>query len=54
MTRQDEFSYAEVEEAVAGLAREGLIYDTGERRWSEHTNSYQIVWAAVPPKNERH
>jgi hypothetical protein len=43
-----------IEEALRQLAEEGRIYDTGQRRWSERTQSYQIVWAATPPKQERH
>jgi hypothetical protein len=39
-----------VQKAVYELAAEGLIYDTGQRRWSERTQSYHIVWAAVPGK----
>jgi hypothetical protein len=35
-----------IEQAIQDLAREGLIVDTGQRRWSERTRSYQIVWAA--------
>ena len=35
-----------IEQAIQDLAREGLIVDTGERRWSERTRSYQIVWTA--------
>lgn len=44
----------DLEEAIKSLAEQGKIYDTGERRWSERTRSYQIVWAAVPPKDEQH
>jgi hypothetical protein len=40
--------YAAIEESFRWLAAKGLIYDTGRRRWSERTQSYQIVWAAVP------
>ena len=36
-----------IEEALRQLAEEGRIYDTGQRRWSERTQSYQIVWAAT-------
>jgi hypothetical protein len=43
-----------IAEALQQLAEEGRIYDTGQRRWSERTQSYQIVWAATPPKQERH
>ena len=41
------------EEALRSAAAEGLFYDTGRRKWSERTRSYQIVWMRVPPKNER-
>jgi hypothetical protein len=37
--------YESVHEAIQELARKGKIYDTGKRRWSERTGSYQIVWA---------
>jgi hypothetical protein len=42
----DEVDYDAIEQAIQDLAREGLIVDTGRRRWSERTRSYQIVWAA--------
>ena len=35
-----------IEQALQSLARKGLIVDSGRRRWSERTRSYQIVWAA--------
>jgi hypothetical protein len=40
-----------IQTAIYELAAEGLIYDTGRRRRSERTQSYQIVWAAVPGKH---
>jgi hypothetical protein len=49
----DEEKYQMIEEANRQLAAEGLLYDTGQRRWSERTQSYQTVWAAVPPKHQR-
>jgi hypothetical protein len=49
----DERLHEEVMEALRRLAAKGLIYDTGRRKWSERTRSYQVVWAAVPPKNEQ-
>jgi hypothetical protein len=49
----DEQKYRMIEEAILSLAAEGLLYDTGKRRWSERTKSYQVVWAAVPPKHQR-
>jgi hypothetical protein len=41
----DEQKYRMIEEAISSLAARGFLYDTGERRWSERTQSYQIVWA---------
>jgi len=41
----DDEKYRMIEEAIQSLAADGLIYDTGKRRWSERTKSYQIVWA---------
>jgi hypothetical protein len=40
----DRFTREEIEEAFHRLAREGLIVDSGERRWSEQTGRYEIVW----------
>jgi biotin operon repressor len=34
----------EIEEAIQRLAEEGLIVDSGERRWSARTGRYEIVW----------
>ena len=42
----DEVDHDAIEEAIRDLAREGLIVDSGHRRWSERTRSYQIVWVA--------
>jgi hypothetical protein len=41
------------EEAIRSAAAAGLLYDTGRRKWSERTRSYQIVWGRVPPKNQQ-
>jgi hypothetical protein len=38
--------YDAIEQAIQDLARKGLIVDSGRRRWSERTRSYQIVWVA--------
>ena len=40
-------------EAVRRLAAEQGVYDTGRREWSEQTRSYEVVWAAIPPKDEQ-
>ena len=42
----DEVDHDAIEETIRDLARQGLIVDTGRRRWSERTRSYQIVWVA--------
>jgi hypothetical protein len=34
----------EIHDAIRELARLGLIVDSGERRWSERTGRYEIVW----------
>ena len=42
----EEEAYEAIEEAFREMEREGLIYDTGERRWSNQTQRYEIVWKA--------
>jgi hypothetical protein len=50
----DEQLHDDVIEAVLrAAAAEGLVCDTGLRKWSERTRSYQIVWERVPPKNKQ-
>jgi hypothetical protein len=43
-----------IEERLQDLARRGLVCDSGRRRWSERMQSFEIVWVAVPPKEEQH
>ena len=33
-----------INEVLEGLKTLGLLRDTGRRRWSDRTRSYQIVW----------
>jgi hypothetical protein len=42
----DDDAIEAIEQAIQDLAREGLIVDTGRRRWSARTGRYEIVWAA--------
>jgi hypothetical protein len=49
----DEVDYDAIEQAIQDLAREGLIVDSGRRRWSERTRSYQIVWAAAESAHQQ-
>ena len=46
--RTEEEKYEAIEQALQKLDRQGLIVDTGRRRWSKRTRSYQIVWAKAP------
>jgi hypothetical protein len=39
-----EFTLKEIEQALRRLANEGRIVDSGERRWSERSGRYEIVW----------
>jgi len=43
--------YEAIEQVFQDLARCGLIYDTGRRRWSNRRREYQIVWSASPRCN---
>ncbi len=51
MPRKDRPTDAEIlrliEEAIQDLVREGLVIDSGQRRWSERTKRYEIVWVAT-------
>jgi hypothetical protein len=44
----DDEKYEMLEAAFRTLEAEGKIYNTGQRRWSERTQTYQVVWATVP------
>ena len=46
----DEARECYLEEILESAAKWGLIRDTGERKWSAPTCSYQIVWESVPGK----
>jgi hypothetical protein len=42
----DDDAIEAIEQAIQDLARDGLIVDSGRRRWSDRTGRYEIVWAA--------
>ena len=46
-TGEGKVTLEEIQEAIQSLARKGLIVDSGQRRWSERTQSYHIVWVAA-------
>ena len=33
-----------IQEVIQEAVRRGLLVDTGQRRWSERTGRYEIVW----------
>ncbi len=33
-----------IEAAIQDFVRRGLVADSGQRRWSERTRRYEIVW----------
>jgi hypothetical protein len=37
-------SYDDVREFMESLEQEGLLADTGEKRWSERSGHYETVW----------
>jgi hypothetical protein len=37
----------DIETAIESLAREGLIVDSGSRRFSPRTGKYEICWVAA-------
>jgi hypothetical protein len=46
--------YERVREATEDLARDGLIVDSGRRRWSERTQRYEIVWTVPEHAGKPH
>jgi len=51
-TLEDEEKRAYADRLLESAARWGLLRDTGKRKWSERTRSYQTIWEAVPGKLE--
>ena len=36
-----------IEAAIQDLVRKGLVVDSGQRRWSQRTGRYEIVWEST-------
>jgi hypothetical protein len=57
MTRRDDecitTTREQVQAAIRELVSQGKLYDTGERRWSERYQCWEIVWCAVPSEREK-
>jgi hypothetical protein len=43
-----------IETAIQELVEQGLLVDSGERRWSQQTKRYEIVWVAIGAGNTGH
>jgi hypothetical protein len=45
-----------IDEAIRQAVNEGLLVDTGKKRWSEKTQTYQTVWrrTRTPSLNRLH
>jgi hypothetical protein len=41
-------TYEDIRRAVQDLAEQGLIVDSGRKKWSKRTGQYEIVWMANP------
>jgi hypothetical protein len=39
--------HRQIEVAIQELVRKGLLVDSGKKRWSERTKSYQTLWVAA-------
>jgi hypothetical protein len=44
----------EIEAAIQDLVRRGLVVDSGQRRWSERTRRYEIVWVSTSVSKKSH
>jgi hypothetical protein len=43
-----------IEAAIQDLVRMGLVVDSGQRRWSERTKRYEIVWTSTGADQKLH
>jgi hypothetical protein len=41
-------TYEDICRAIQDLAEEGLIVDSGRKKWSERTGRYEIMWMLNP------
>jgi len=55
MARKDKpTEVSEIRAAREELTRMGVLVDSGERRWSEDTKSYEIVWTLANAYRKLH
>jgi hypothetical protein len=41
-------TYEDICRAIQDLAKDGLIVDSGRKKWSERTGQYEILWVLSP------
>lgn len=41
-------THEEIGRAIQELVEEGLLVDSGRKRWSERTGQYEILWMLSP------
>jgi hypothetical protein len=41
-------TYKEICQAIQQLVEEGLVVDSGRKKWSERTGRYEILWVLSP------
>ena len=45
---RNQMSLEDIRARIGELVEMGLVVDSGQRRWSEETGQYEIVWMAKP------
>jgi hypothetical protein len=46
-------TYEEICQAVQELVKQGLVVDSGRKRWSERTGQYEILWVSTPKGRDK-
>jgi hypothetical protein len=46
-------TYEDISRAIQDLAEEGLIVDSGRKKWCERTRQYEILWTLSPGAKAR-
>jgi hypothetical protein len=41
-------TYEDISRALQELAEDGLIVDSGRKKWSERSGQYEILWTVSP------
>jgi len=46
-------TYEDICRAIQDLAKDGLIVDSGRKKWSERTGQYEILWVLSPSGRDK-